>query len=163
MTSYLDGMLRYFDFSGRSTRTQYWLFWLISLVVGLAAVFADYFVFGIHPQRNYYGPLALMVGIAHIIPSISVTVRRLHDTGRSGWWYFLPFLPIIGSIIHFVMMCWAGDRWDNRFGPAGDAYSFRQSVQPRATATTIPRQVRMGSGSARPAHIAPTGEIQRFI
>ncbi len=164
MTAYLDAMLRYFEFSGRSSRTQYWVFWLVALLLSLLGIAADYYLFGIIPSRETAGPLGAFMGIIHVFPGITVTVRRLHDSGRSGWWYFLPLIPLIGSIIHLVMMCRSGDPADNEYGPAGDAAHVAGPAPTRMSAsTTIPRQIRMGNSPARPAHVNAAGDVQRFI
>ncbi len=163
MTAYFDAMLRYFEFSGRSSRAQYWLYWLICTLICLLAVGADYVLLGIYPTAEHPGPLAAFAAIIHIFPGLSVTVRRLHDIGRSGWWYWLQLIPIIGAIIHLVMMCTRGDEWDNDFGSAPDSDRPLAAATPRMVRSTIPRQVRMGNSTPRPAHTGGGGDVQRFI
>lgn len=163
MRSYFDSMLRYFEFSGRSTRRQYWLFWLVAALLCLGAFYADYKLYGIIPTATEHGPFAVFVSIVHVIPGITVTVRRLHDTGRSGWWYFIQFVPVIGSLVLLFWMLRGPEQWDNAFGPdpRDDIGAIWTAPSPRST---IPRQVRMGSASqSRPTHLAPGEEIQRFI
>ena len=64
------------------------------------------------------GLLSGLYAVAMILPSIAVTVRRLHDTDRSGWWYLLVFLPVIGGLVILVFMLLDGTPGSNRFGPS---------------------------------------------
>ncbi|MET9377426.1 DUF805 domain-containing protein [Streptomyces sp. NPDC002992] len=56
-----------------------------------------------------------------LVPSLAVIVRRLHDTGRSGWWYFISFVPIVGGVILFVFTVLEGEAHDNAYGPSPKA------------------------------------------
>lgn len=163
MRSYCDGMLRYFEISGRSTRMQYWMFAFVQLLLTTAAVAIDYQMGGFHNLRNPQPTATLFVGIVHIIPAITLTIRRLHDIGRSGWWYFLPLVPIVGAIILLVWMCRPSDDYANAYGDHPDTAGAAPRY--RARHTTIPRQVRMGSNAARPPSIAYDGLAapDRFI
>ncbi len=116
---------RYADFSGRSCRREYWMFTLLSVIVAFGAV-AVMLAGGVaaDAENGTAGPLfwiggAVIViwGLASIIPSIAVQVRRFHDQDRSGWMILLGFIPYVGGIIVFVFMCLAGTRGPNRFGP----------------------------------------------
>ena len=163
MISYFDSMLRYFEFSGRSTRRQYWLFFLFATIAFGVALYADYTVDGTNFAEGEYGPFTLFAGLFHFIPGITVTVRRLHDTGHSGWWYFIPLVPVIGSIAMLVWMMWPPEQGENDFGP--DPRGARaQAAWARTPRKTIPRQVRMGSSAARErVRRNDAGDIQRFI
>lgn len=166
MRSYFDGMLRYFEFSGRSTRMQYWMFFLVQILLVGLAVAIDYQMGGFANPRNIQAPLALFVCFAHIVPGVTVQVRRLHDIGRSGAWYLLHFVPF-GGLVLFYWACCASEAGNNYYdGPAPSSYAQRnrpQSAAPRAS--TIPRQVRMGSNSVRPPSLGHDGLAapQRFI
>lgn len=61
--------------------------------------------------------LTTLYSLAVLLPSLSVAVRRLHDTGRSGWWLFIALIPIIGAIILLVFMCLDSQPGDNKYGP----------------------------------------------
>lgn len=158
MGSYFDGMLRYFEFSGRSTRMQYWMFFLVQLALFAIAFFADYSWGNLARVSNVDAtslPLTLFVAFVHIIPGITVQVRRLHDIGKSGAWYLLSFVPF-GGVVLLYWACCASEAGSNYGGPEVSNDS------PRARKTsTIPQGVRMGSGRA------PTGGQQpadgRFI
>jgi uncharacterized membrane protein YhaH (DUF805 family) len=116
---------RYFDFSGRSRRMEYWMFTLFYMVVCLvlgAVLVAGVVNSDIEGNRApgpvfWVGFVALMSFVlGSIIPSIAVTVRRFHDQDLSGWLYLLCFIPYVGGIIIFVFMCLDGARDGNRFG-----------------------------------------------
>ena len=158
MRSYFDGMLRYFEFSGRSTRMQYWMFFLVQPVLFAIALFADYSWGNLARVSNVDVtslPLTLFVTFVHIIPSITVQVRRLHDIGRSGAWYLLHFVPF-GSLVLLYWACCASEAGSNFEGPQVTSY------RPRAAkASTIPQGVRMGSSRA-PSGGQPPAE-GRFI
>ena len=166
MRSYFDGMLRYFEISGRSTRMQYWMFALIQLLLTVGAVAIDYQTGGFRDLGNPQPTATLFIGIVHIVPAFTLTIRRLHDVGRSGWWYFLPLVPIVGAIILLVWMCWPSDEYANAYGDhprnAGPAPAPRYR---RPQHSTIPRQVRMGSNAARPPSVGYDGLAapDRFI
>lgn len=134
---------------------------MASLLSG-GAVYGDYLTLGTLPSREHIGPLTAFVGIIHLIPGTTVTVRRLHDIGRSGLWYWVQIIPIIGTIVHLVMMCTPGDAWENEYGARDDAGRGRQPARLREESSTIPRQVRMGNNTTRPTHVSG-GEVQRFI
>lgn len=163
MSSYFDGMLRYFELSGRSTRRQYWLFWLIATLLMTIAIYADYILHGALPTRNYVGPFAAFSAIIHIVPGVTVTIRRLHDTGRSGWWYWVQFVPVIGSLLLLFWMVRSPTLLGDAYGP--DPRHGSSMFAPRGKGSTIPRQVRMGNGAPpMPAHLEESGgAVQRFI
>ncbi len=115
---------KYVTFSGRAVRSEFWYFFLFSLLVNIAATALDFAIFGMSPYR----PLQLIANLALLLPRISVAVRRLHDIDRSGWWFFLVLVPIIGWIIQLIWYCTRGTEGDNRFGPA----------PPRAMADALP-------------------------
>jgi len=104
MLGYFDALLRYFEFSGRTSRTQYWMFQLFMLALLVGAVFADFQFSGVLPSREHLGFFTLFAIIVHAVPGITVTVRRLHDSGHSGWWYWIGLIPLIGGIWLLVLM-----------------------------------------------------------
>ena len=106
---------RYFDFQGRSNRKEYWLYVLIYLIQLVVAISLDMMVFGTAPGQGV--PVTyFLVLLVNIIPAIAVSIRRLHDTNRSGWWLLISLIPIIGGIVFFVFSVLRGTPGPNRFG-----------------------------------------------
>ncbi|HEY0014647.1 MAG TPA: DUF805 domain-containing protein [Allosphingosinicella sp.] len=113
---------RYADFSGRSRRMEYWMFTLFIILfelvmIGwiLAAVIAADGEMTAAVALPFI--LLLLLGLALFIPSLAVTVRRLHDQDKSGWYYFIAFVPVAGAIVLLVFMCTEGTVGPNRYGP----------------------------------------------
>ena len=92
---------KYVDFSGRAPRSEFWWFVLFVIIVSVVALLIG---------------LNTLFGLAMLLPSIAVTVRRLHDTDRSGWWYLLVFVPLLGIIILIIFCVMKGTEGQNRFG-----------------------------------------------
>lgn len=100
---------KYADFSGRASRSEFWWFTLFN-ALGIFAVIVlsgaiGYIIGGLFTVFSAIPIGSIIYSLAVVVPSIAVVVRRLHDTGRSGWWYFIVFVPIVGSIVLLVMMC----------------------------------------------------------
>ena len=104
-----DALKKYADFNGRARRQEYWLFFLLNIILFFAVTILTAFseIFGI----LYFYTLGF------IIPSIAVTVRRLHDINRSGLWLFLALVPLIGPIVLFIWYVTDGTPGDNDYGP----------------------------------------------
>ena len=108
----------YSNFSGRARRKEYWMFTLFFLLFSIAATILT-------TALSKVGETAAMIAViffvvwcfAHIVPSLAVTVRRLHDTGKSGWLYLLTMIPYIGGLIIFIFTVIEGDKGDNKYGP----------------------------------------------
>jgi len=108
-----DGFSRYVDFGTRSTRSQFWWWTLWSVLIGLGASIIDAMIgFG------DAGPVNGLSSLAMLLPSLAVSIRRLHDIGRTGWWYLFVFLPVIGWILLLVFFCTKTDENPNKWGPA---------------------------------------------
>jgi uncharacterized membrane protein YhaH (DUF805 family) len=117
MGAYTNAMRRYFDFSGRTSRSQFWLYILFYVIIVIIAMLIDVYAFGAMERGTPVGILTGIVLLVHIIPSLSAQIRRLHDSDRSGWWWFISFVPAIGGIWLLVLFCFAGTPGSNRFGP----------------------------------------------
>jgi uncharacterized membrane protein YhaH (DUF805 family) len=99
----------YFNFSGRARRSEYWyyiLFNIIAIAILALLVFAS---------EELMFLLGLYI-IAVIIPTLAVAVRRLHDQNKSGWYFLVRFIPIIGTIWLLILFCTEGTRGPNRYG-----------------------------------------------
>ena len=115
---FIKAMKDMFNFKGRARRKEYWLFYLfgsiISLIVGI--------ILGIFEQTAnlegniVLGALYLIIVILLSIAFLSVTFRRLHDTGRSGWWIWIQFIPLIGGIVIFVFTVLDSEEGMNKYG-----------------------------------------------
>ncbi|WP_233702525.1 DUF805 domain-containing protein [Hyunsoonleella flava] len=106
----------YANFSGRARREEYWmyvLFWFLTVfaINLLSYVLSDFIDIGWFPM--IIGVFAL----ATLIPWLAVNVRRLHDQGKSGGYFFINFIPIVGRIWYLVLMCTDGEYGANRYGP----------------------------------------------
>ena len=106
----------YFNFSGRATRPEYWWFVLFLVVLGIATAIVDFVVLGVDPASTSIGPVNAIFTLATIVPSLAVSVRRLHDIDRTGWWLLLALIPLIGFIILIVWACQPSTPGPNRFG-----------------------------------------------
>jgi uncharacterized membrane protein YhaH (DUF805 family) len=111
---------RYFDFSGRSRRKEYWMFTLLMVIVYIVLAVLMGGMGSIDgPEAGLgLGGIALVIFVlASFIPALAVQVRRFHDQEKSGWLVLLGFIPIVGGIIVLVFMCLEGTTGENRFGP----------------------------------------------
>jgi len=113
---YLDVLKKYAVFEGRARRSEYWFFTLFNFLIMLALIFLDVFMASANPQTGI-GVLSGLYSLGVLIPSISVLVRRLHDTNRSGWWFWIFLVPLIGGLVLFIFMLLDGTAGDNDYGP----------------------------------------------
>ena len=110
---YTDVIKKYAVFNGRAARPEFWWFVLINLII--AAVIN--LVFSAIGGRNSGQVVSDLYSLAVLLPSLGVGIRRLHDTNRTGWWYLLVFIPIIGWIVLIVFLAMASDPGSNNYGP----------------------------------------------
>ena len=99
----------YANFSGRARRSEYWFFVLANILFGIISGILGVVVPGFMLIVN-------IVGLALIIPSLAVCVRRLHDIGKSGWFYLLSFIPLIGQILIIIWFCQDSQPGENKWG-----------------------------------------------
>ncbi len=110
---------KYADFTGRARRAEYWWFVLVNFGVVIGLWIATVILGSISDALGVIGFLAIGVYyLALIIPSIALSVRRLHDTNKSGWMLLLVLIPLVGSIVLLVFYLTDGDRATNNFGPS---------------------------------------------
>lgn len=100
---------KYVDFTGRASRPEYWWFVLSYVLAYVAALIIDAAI-----GTPFF---ALVVALGYLLPMLAAGVRRLHDTGRSGWWLLISLVPIVGGIILIVLLALEGERGPNRYGP----------------------------------------------
>ncbi|MCQ6275458.1 DUF805 domain-containing protein [Bacillus sp. V3B] len=106
---YVKGLKNYVGFQGRAGRKEYWMFvlinFIIAIILSIVETIADL-------------PLVLtsLYYLAVLLPSLAITVRRLHDTGRSGLWLLISLIPFIGAIVLLVFACQSSQESDNQYG-----------------------------------------------
>ena len=100
MNWYLEVLRKYAVFEGRARRQEYWMFTLIGALLPIALVMLAA-MFGV-AEQNTSMMIVWAYYLAILLPSLAVMVRRLHDTGRSGWWFLIVLIPIVGSIAPFI-------------------------------------------------------------
>jgi uncharacterized membrane protein YhaH (DUF805 family) len=118
MEWYLTVLRKYADFTGRARRKELWMFALINFLITIPIAIVD-MIFGLYlgSGDNKVGILELIYAIAMILPNLAVGVRRLHDTGRSGWSMFIILIPFVGAILLLVWYCQDSQFGDNQYGP----------------------------------------------
>ena len=104
-----SGFRKYVVFNGRSSRSEYWWWILFTIIAGVVFGVVD-IVIGTYPL------LYLLSTLAIILPDLAVTIRRLHDLDKSGWWILIGLIPLIGSIIMLIWFVGRGTEGPNRFG-----------------------------------------------
>jgi uncharacterized membrane protein YhaH (DUF805 family) len=115
MNWYLEVLKKYAVFSGRARRKEYWFFVLFSIVISMVLVIIDKNT-GSFNAESGFGFLSGIYGLAVLIPTIAVSVRRLHDTERSGWWLLICLIPLIGTIVIIVFMVLDSKPGENQYG-----------------------------------------------
>lgn len=109
MNWYLEVLKKYAVFSGRARRKEYWMFFLFNIIITFVLEF-------IEELAGSPGILGMLYSLAVLIPGIAVSVRRLHDTDRSGWWLLITLIPLIGAIVILVFMVQDSKPGENQYG-----------------------------------------------
>jgi uncharacterized membrane protein YhaH (DUF805 family) len=112
---YLYVLKKYAVFEGRARRKEYWMFFLFNMIFGMLAGILDT-ILGLDFSSGN-GPIGALYGLAVLIPGIAVMVRRLHDVGRSGWFFWINLIPIIGWVWFLIVLCTEGSLGINKYGP----------------------------------------------
>lgn len=107
---------KYCTFTGRASRSEYWWWILFTAIIGL--------LFGIpsglqsiHESSPSGLPvISYIVSAVLFLPSLGVLFRRLHDTGKSGWWWLIGFIPVVGTIILIIFCCQPSQTFPNQYG-----------------------------------------------
>lgn len=115
MNWYFEVLKKYAVFNGRARRKEYWYFLLFHIIVSIVLAFIDVAT-GLFITEAGVGMLSSIYMLAILIPSIAVSVRRLHDTNRSGWWMLILLVPLIGPIVLIVFMVFDGKPEENKYG-----------------------------------------------
>ena len=132
MNYYVDVLKNYAVFSGRARRKEYWMFVLFNAIVSLVLILLG--------SLLHFTFLETIYSLAVLIPSLAVAFRRLHDTGRSGWWILICLIPLAGIIIFIVFMALDSQPGDNQYGqnPKGMSSSIQSSVPTPTSPSTPP-------------------------
>jgi len=117
MKWYLKAFRNYFKFKGRARRKEYWMFMLFNVVLASVAAVLDSALLGTVSKNLGFGLLSSLYALVALMPELAVTVRRLHDVGKSGWWLFITLVPFIGSIWLLVLLASDGQPGENKYGP----------------------------------------------
>jgi uncharacterized membrane protein YhaH (DUF805 family) len=130
MNWYIKVLKQYADFSGRARRMEFWMFVLFNTIFAFAAFLIDLalmYAIGV----GFIYPLYIL---AVIVPSLAVQWRRLHDTGRSGWYWLMGFIPLAGPIILLVFYVMDSQPGANQYGPnpKGEAQPMAAAPQTQA-------------------------------
>ena len=129
MSWYLQALKKYADFKGRARRKEYWFYVLFYMIILVVLSICD----GIIGTRmeSGFGILTALYLLAVFIPTLAVTVRRLHDTSHSGWWFFIQLVPIVGFFILLYFLVSDSTPGTNAWGP-----NPKEGEVPAATVTT---------------------------
>jgi uncharacterized membrane protein YhaH (DUF805 family) len=142
-----SGFQGYVQFSGRSSRSEYWFFMLFTTII--AVIISIFDALG-SPRLNNFSVFSLIWSLAVLLPQIAVGIRRLHDLEKSGWWLLITLIPLIGAIVFIIWCCTEGTEGDNRFGanplggsaPAHTAVNVAQAPDERyGIVREVPRPI----------------------
>ena len=112
---YFKVLKQYADFQGRARRQEFWMYCLFNTIFAISALIIDN-IFGTTFGTLHYGLFYFAYGLAVFLPGLAVLVRRLHDVGKSGWWYFICLIPIIEAIWLLVLLVSDGNFGGNQYG-----------------------------------------------
>jgi uncharacterized membrane protein YhaH (DUF805 family) len=116
MNWYFQVLKKYAVFGGRARRKEYWYFVLFNILISIVLAIIDR-VAGTLSASGGIGLLGGLYMLAVLIPGLAVSVRRLHDTNRSGWWFLIVLVPLIGAIVLLVFFVQDSQPSENQYGP----------------------------------------------
>ncbi len=111
MNYYLTVLKKYAVFKGRATRAEYWYFSLFNIIIAVLISIISSII------KNNLNLLLILYILLTLIPSIAVSIRRLHDIGKSGWMILISWIPLVGTIWIFVLMMTDSNAGENKYGP----------------------------------------------
>lgn len=115
MNWYIQVLKKYAVFGGRARRKEYWFFFLFNIIISFIVGLIDGFTGSFNPEAGI-GILGAIYTLAVFIPGLAVSVRRLHDTNRSGWWLLIGLIPLIGAIVLIVFFVQDSTPGQNQYG-----------------------------------------------
>lgn len=116
MNEYLSVLKNYAKFDGRARRREFWMFVLFNVIATVVASILDGALGLTFDSMTHYGYIYSAYSLAVLVPSFAVSVRRLHDIGKSGWWLLIVFVPIIGGIWLLILLVTPGQSGSNSYG-----------------------------------------------
>jgi len=159
MEWYTGVLKKYAEFTGRARRQEYWMFVLINALIGAGIGIVES-ILGLARDTGG-GPISGLYGLFVLVPGLAVAVRRLHDTGRSGWWLLLGLIPFFGWIALIVFLATDGQPQPNEYGPS-PKYGAAAPAQQVAPAGWLPdptqrHELRYWDGASWTAHVSDAG------
>ncbi len=115
MSWYLEALKKYAVFTGRARRKEFWFYSLFNMIALIVAMIVDN-VLGLRFEDELFGPIYTLYILATLLPSLAVSVRRLHDVGKSGWFLLLNLIPFIGPIWLLILVCGDSAPGGNQYG-----------------------------------------------
>ncbi|MCC4833759.1 DUF805 domain-containing protein [Shewanella sp. 10N.7] len=116
MNWYIKVLKNYINFKDRARRKEYWFFVLFNLIAGIVLALIDNMTGTLTPETGY-GLLSGFYSLLVFLPGLGVTVRRLHDTGRTGWWILIGLIPLIGALVLLYFFVSDSEQETNQYGP----------------------------------------------
>ncbi|MGF1741445.1 DUF805 domain-containing protein [Vibrio profundum] len=116
MNWYLLVLSKYTVFGGRARRKEYWYFTLVHAIVSICLTFLDEH-FRLYVDESPQGILSTLYLLLVFLPMLAVTIRRLHDSNRTGWWFFIMLVPIIGPLVLLYFLVQPSNDGTNQYGP----------------------------------------------
>jgi len=174
VNSYLEALKKYAVFGGRARRQEFWTFLLVNGIIGVALLFIEERFTGNDPGSNL-SVLAFLFSLAVLLPTLAVGVRRLHDTGRVGWWLLIAYVPIIGAIVLLAFLVEESQASENQYGPNPKVPVVLTPTQPVGPEEFIQHAVRfltwlVGTeapsvfpAAVRPYISIPDGDLDREV
>ena len=117
MNWYLGVLKKYVVFEGRARRKEYWFFVLFNVLISMGLAIIDRLTGTVDPETGL-GVLSGLYALGVMLPGMAVSVRRLHDTGRCGWWLLITLIPVLGALIFLYFLVLDGDAESNEYGPS---------------------------------------------
>ena len=116
MKYFISGLKKYAVFSGRDTRTEYWMYVLFNFIFAIVAMILDN-VLHLTLGELPYGVFYFLYALVTLVPSTAIAARRLHDVSKSGWFMLIALIPLVGAIWLLVLLCTDSDNGANEYGP----------------------------------------------
>lgn len=115
MSWYIKALENYFVFGGRAGRKEFWYFSLFNFLMTLLFIMVDYVIYDLS-KGDTLGMFVGLYSLGMFIPSLSVASRRLHDVGRSTWWFMINIIPLLGTIILLIFLASPSQPNENKWG-----------------------------------------------